>query len=250
MDSPVFILSTGRTGTQFFEDYINQTTDKAICKHEPKPSRRFKFLSNLYLNNKVSDETIINIYKLSRKKLFKEIYNNMYLESSNFMFGCIPSLNKHYNNIKIIHIVRHPVDYVISHLNHGFWRGHKKIFARYVPYWLENVNTQSSLKNRAVSILSARWNYVNKQIASYAKTNAYILIKFEDLFSKDKQTSSETLNQIRDFLNISLLNEQENNAWLGKPKNFSKRSYQLSANERNFIFENNKELMIEYGYNE
>jgi hypothetical protein len=61
MDSPVFILSTGRTGTQFFEDYINQTTDNAVCKHEPKPSRRFKFLSNLYMNDKISDKTIINI---------------------------------------------------------------------------------------------------------------------------------------------------------------------------------------------
>jgi hypothetical protein len=166
------------------------------------------------------------------------------------MFGCIPALNKYYNSIKIIHIVRHPVDYVISHLNHGFWRGHKKIFAKYVPYWLEKLEIDESNASKPIKILSIRWNYVNQQIASYSKTNDYLIIKFEDLFSKDKHISSETLNQVRQFLDIPLLTEKENNSWLGKPKNFSKRSYQLSTEDRKYVYKNNEQLILEYGYNE
>jgi hypothetical protein len=248
MNSLIFILSTGRTGTQFFEDYINQTTENAVCRHEPKPSRRFKFLSNLYLNDKVSDKTIINIYTFSRKNLFKNISGKTYIESSNFLFGCVSALNNYYNHIKIIHIVRNPVDYVISHLNHGFWRGYKKFFAKYIPYWLEKLETDDSKVSKPISTLSTRWNYVNKQIANYSKTNDYLFIKFEDLFSQDKHIASETLNKVRHFIDLPLLPELKNNLWLGKPKNFSKKSYQLTTLEKEYIKEYNKQLMSEYGY--
>jgi hypothetical protein len=248
MNSPVFILSTGRTGTQFFENYINQTSDEALCKHEPKPSRRFKFLSNLYLNNHVSESTIINIYKYSRKNLLKKTDNKLYIESSNFMFGCIPALNQYFPNIKIVHIVRHPVTYIESHLNHGFWNGHKKFFAKYIPFWLEKMNIKDI--SDPVNILTERWNYVNKQIESYTQTNDYLFIRFEDLFSKDNHLSSVQLNTIREFCGIPLLREQENHQWVGKPKNFSSQKYHLSISDKEFILTHNKELMKEYSYHE
>lgn len=233
MDSPVFILSTGRTGTQFFEDYINQTTNKAICKHEPKPSRRFKFLSNLYLNQKISDRTVIDIYNFSRKSLFKTLDNTIYIESNNFIFGCIPALNQHYPNIKIIHIVRHPVSYIESHLNHGFWKGHKKFFAKHVPYWLEKMDVDT--KNEPVKLLGARWKYVNEQIESYKETNDYLMVRFENIFSKDQEKASEKLNMIRTFIGIKRLTTEENSNWLAKPKNSSKEEKNLKSNINNYI---------------
>ncbi len=248
MNSPIFILSTGRTGTQFFEEYINQTSERTLCKHEPKPSRRFKFLSNMYLNNKISDKTIINIYELSRKKIFKNIGKKTYIESSNFIFGCIPALNNHYPNIKIIHIVRHPVNYVISHLNHGFWKGHKKLIAKHVPYWLEKLDSNEYESSIPIKILATRWNYVNKQIESYSKTNEYLFIKFEDLFTKETMIASKTLNKVREFCGISLVSEQVNDEWIRKPKNISTKNYNLTSLDRELIFNINKKLMQEYEY--
>lgn len=246
MDSPVFILSTGRTGTQFFEDYINQTSDAAVCRHEPWPSRRFKFLSNLYLNQKVSHRLVGRIYQRSRRKLFRTLGNRTYIESSNFIFGCMPSLNEIYNDVRIIHIVRHPVSYVSSHLGKGFWRGHKRFFAKYVPYWLEKLNVED--RSDPIQLLAARWNYVNRQIGSYAVSNPYLRFSFEELFSEEAGASSARLNQIREFCGLSPLDQRENDKWLQQPKNVSRRKDALEPGEIAFILASCSDLMKEYQY--
>lgn len=248
MDSPVFILSTGRTGTQFFKDYINGTPGNAYCRHEPGPSRRFKFLSNLYLNGKAGSNLIVQTYLGSRKRLFLRNQGLTYIESSNFMFGCIPSLNTHYEDIRIIHIVRNPVDYVKSHLNHGFWRGHKKFFALYIPYWLEKLEV--STPSDPVDLLSSRWNYVNRQIQTYSESNKYLRVKFEELFSGDSKLSSSELNRIRIFCELPELEEAENALWLKRPKNRSKGNHSLKSEEKGLILKNTEALMKEYGYHE
>jgi len=242
----VFVLSTGRTGTQFFEDYINGTSETAYCRHEPRPSRRFKFLSNMYLNGKVSPAFVSKTYTRSRSSLFRHHPGKIYIESSNFMFGCIPALNEVYENIRIIHIVRHPLGYIKSHLNHGFWKGHKKLFAKYVPYWLENLESKSP--KDPIDLLSARWNYVNRQIQSYSDSNPYLLVKFEDLFSGDLEKSASLLNQIRQFCGLDNLDEKENMDWISHPKNRSARSYSLSGEQEALIVKNTKNLMKEYLY--
>jgi len=246
MNSPIFILSTGRTGTQFFEDYINQTSNKALCKHEPRPSWRFKFLSNMYLNNKISGKTITTIYRFSRKSLFNDINSKIYIESSNFIFGCINALNEYYNNIKIIHIIRHPVTYIESHLNHGFWKGHKKIFAKYIPFWLERINIQNH--SNPVHILSERWNYVNTQISLYRETNKYTLVKFEDLFSENRKLASETLNGVRKFCSLNPVDITVNLKWLEKPKNYSRNKFIMDEKDKNYIYKNNKSIMLSFNY--
>lgn len=248
MDSPVFILSTGRTGTQFFEDYINQTTTDAVCRHEPAPSRRFKFLSNLYLAQKVNPAFIKKIYRRSRSRLFRKVGDKRYIESSNFLFGCIPPLNGLYSDIKVIHIVRHPVGYTKSHLGHGFWKGHKKFFARHVPYWMEQMEVADS--SNPIQLLSARWNLVNRQISSYAQTNSYLLVRFEELFSRDLQKSSMKLNQIRKFCGLEALNEEENIAWLQRPKNYSRRKQVLKPDEVETILKKCAHYMQEFQYHE
>ena len=247
MPDPVFILSTGRTGTQFFEDYFNQTSE-AVCRHEPWPSRRFKFLSNLYLNQKVSARRLGRIYLSSRKKLFASLHGRSYIESSNFLFGCVPALKQIYDDVRIVHLVRHPQSYVSSHLGKGFWRGHKRFFARFVPYWLEKLELEK--QNDPIEILAARWNYVNRQIASYEADYPYLLIRFEDLFSKDIHTASDTLNQIREFCDLPVMDARENERWLQTPKNVSRRKHTLKSAEKAYILSQCSGLMREYDYSQ
>jgi len=245
MLSPVFILSTGRTGTQFFEDYFNQTSE-AVCRHEPWPSRRFKFLSNLYLNHKVGSQRVGSIYRNSRKKLFGSLQGRSYIESSNFIFGCMTPLKEIYGKVKIIHIVRHPVSYVSSHLGKGFWKGHKRFFASYVPYWLEKLPVED--RSDPIQLLAARWNYVNRQIDSYADGHPYLRIRFEELFSEDAGISSQRLNQIREFCGLTPLDPSENEGWLLHPKNVSRHKQALKPEEVESILESCSELMKEYHY--
>jgi len=246
MLSPVFILSTGRTGTQFFESYINGTSQDALCLHEPKPSRRFKFLSNMLLQERVSVQSVNRIYQHSRRSLFSSLQDKVYIESSNFMFGCIPALNEIYGDIRIIHMVRHPLTYVRSHLGKGFWRGHKRIFARYVPYWLEDLDMAK--KEGPVALLAARWVYVNRQIASYQESNPYLRIRFEDLFSGAEKGSSDQLNLIRSFCGLPDLEPEINAEWIRHPKNPSSRTYTLEPDDQQQIYAICGSLMKDFQY--
>lgn len=245
MPDPVYLLSTGRTGTQFFEDYFNQTS-AALCRHEPWPSRRFKFLSNLYLNQKVSSRRVGKIYQNSRKKLFRSLQGRTYIESSNFLFGCMAPLREVSGGLKVIHLVRHPASYISSHLGKGFWRGHKRFFARRVPYWLERLNVED--RSDPMQLLAARWNYVNRQIGSYSADFPYLRVRFEDLFSEDPETSSGTLNRIREFCGLAPLEAEENVRWLRRPKNVSRHKLVLPAGQVESIQASCSVLMHEYGY--
>jgi hypothetical protein len=245
MPDPVYLLSTGRTGTQFFEDYFNQTSS-ALCRHEPWPSRRFKFLSNLYLNRKVSSGRVGKIYQNSRKKLFRSLEGRTYIESSNFLFGCMAPLSEVFRELKVIHLVRHPVSYVSSHLGKGFWRGHKRFFARRVPYWLETMRVED--RSDPIQLLAARWDYVNRQIGSYAADYPYLRIRFEDLFSENIEASSGTLNTIREFCGLVPLETEENVRWLRHPKNAARHKQLLHPLDVESIQASCSALMQEYGY--
>ena len=122
-----FILSTGRTGTQFFEEFLSANFKNTLCLQEPKPSRRFKFYSNLLSQNKISENFVSKQYLKLRKKILNTNNLKLYVESNNFIFGCINAFRDNISNIYILHLIRHPEKYIISHLNHGFWGGYKKL---------------------------------------------------------------------------------------------------------------------------
>ena len=246
MVNPVFILSTGRTGTQFFEDYISDTSKMAFCLHEPHPSRRFKFYSNMYLEGKISDEKIISQFLKCRRKIFPKTPEKKYIESSNFMFGCIPSLSTHFKKIGVIHIIRHPETYVKSHLNHGFWRGYKKFFARHVPFWLEQLDVKDP--NDPVELLAARWVLVNQQIASYASIIPYLSVRFEDLFSSDPSSSIAEIRRIREFCDIEPAKDEDTLKWINKPKNISRKKTNLTNKDHNTIVQNTADAASTFGY--
>ncbi|MFP4168038.1 MAG: hypothetical protein ACLFSY_04220 [Desulfonatronovibrionaceae bacterium] len=242
-----FILSTGRTGTHFFEKYINSTCERHICLHEPKPSRRFKILSNLYIQGKISDQFVFYRYLQARKRYFKGNKGCSFVESNNFMFGCIPAISKYLNNVNVIHIVRHPVSYIISHLNHGFWRGRKKVIAKYMPYWLEDIGR----KDDPVRILARRWGYVNERINSYNPLLRYMCIRFEDLFDRDEQGALSAINSVRRFLGCPELSDSLNYKFIKKPTNVSRGKQGLTdLHPRDIDYVNTQlgPLMKKFGY--
>lgn len=246
-----FILSTGRTGTHFFKNYLNFTCDRMNCLHEPKPSRIFKIYSNMYLNNKIKPKLIYKKYIVARQRYFEKLHDCDYVESNNFIFGCVPALNHFLHNILIVHIIRHPVDYIVSHLNHGFWNIKKKLFAKYCPYWLENIHIDEELKNDPVIMLAERWKYVNEQIKRYKESNMYMNTKFENLFNENKNISVSEINRIRKFLNCDTLSDARNIHWLSRPTNTSKKSqgHELVKEfHLKYINDNLWPLMQEYNY--
>ena len=235
MNKFTLITSTGRTGTMFFRDYLSQTCENTICLHEPTPSRVFRLLSNLTLAGKIPTSVSGNLFRSMRSRLSRG-YDN-YIESSNFLFGCIPSLNECFDSVRIIHLTRHPVTYAQSHMAHGFWRGSKKWMTKFLPYWFEGQDTP---KQDPYILLFLRWAYMNKIIATSEQTNPYLRVKFEDLFSSNREDASEHLNKIRDFLGFSPTDVLENTKWLETPRNASRKKEALDVRTKyeEFICDN------------
>ncbi len=242
------ITSTGRTGTMFFEDYLTETCTKTLCLHEPPPSRIFKFLSNMIISSNSFSNLTGTLYKGFRKSILSSKSIDHYIESNNFLFGCIPSLNGKIEGIRVVHLIRHPVNYAISHMGHGFWKGYKGFTARYIPFWLENIDNPGK---DPYEVLFLRWCLVNSVIAQTKETNPYLLVKFEDLFSSDNDLSSSTLNSVREFLGFSALTSEENSKWLSVPKNTSskkKEPNRITTKYSSFLLENCTKELKEFKY--
>lgn len=246
----VFILSTGRTGTMFFQDYINETCDDFRCLHEPVPSRRFIFLSNMFQARKISSDLFTKIYLKSRKKLFNETKESNFVESSNFMSGGVFALNKNMPNIKIIHLVRHPQDYVKSHYDYGYWKGYKKIVRKFVPFSVERLPLTASERQDPFLVLYSRWKEINNMIAKYKDTNEYLMLRFEDVFKSDPIDALSQLNTLRKFIGANKIGLEDNLKWLSKPKNVSvKKPTNSILEEYKWYAESHlKECMDKYDY--
>lgn len=247
-----FILSTARTGTQFFESYINQTSQHSVCLHEPKPSRVFKLASNYHLQYGIKAKNVLKAFELSRTKYLKTFQDKeQYIESNNFVFGLMLPLARNYPNLRVLHIVRNPCAYIQSHLNHGFWVGIKKFIAKNVPFWLENLALDKEKANDPVYILAARWFYVNRQILEYQTHVNFRMVRFENLFSENKNLAVKELNQIRDFFELETIADSENLRFLAKPKNKSKKQedkFRIQQKHIDFINAQDPELLEKLGY--
>ncbi len=244
-----FILSTGRTGTMFFEDYINKTCTNALCRHEPKPSRRFIPLSNMHYERKISSERFNKAYFTARKSLFK-VCPTIYIESSNFMWSGVFSLNKSIENIKILHLVRHPQDYIKSHYDYGFWNGYKRLVRRNIPYFVADLPLSKRQKKDPIMVLAARWKLINETLMLYKKTNPYLQIRFEDIFKSGPKKGAEELARVRDFFGLESYSQQKTEAILSKPKNTSKKkdTAHIIDSYNSYIESELKELMELYKY--
>ncbi len=203
---PVLIVSTGRTGTKAIATYFDRLYESVTAYHEPKPSRRFRIISNLYLCNKISTETSAKVISHSRRRILSNISTPYYIESNPFMYGCLDGLKLIFPSIKIIHITRDPRTYIPSHINHGFYTGIKGLAGRHFPYWAlkpDNYQPLSGLRWHNMNKLERLawiWNTVNTEIGRRKEVfkENYLHLRFEDIFS-DK---ADGLNKMAEWLGL------------------------------------------------
>jgi hypothetical protein len=141
---PVFISSTGRTGTQFLADGLSSMIDDSTAYHEPgvlwitRPfdiikkvmkfgpyhmslgqldiNRSMYILSNQRAAGRVSDKEALSYLKKMRDSLITNENGKIYIESSGHLFGILDLIPQVYPNAKIIYIVRDPRSWIASAL--------------------------------------------------------------------------------------------------------------------------------------
>ncbi|MFB6258638.1 MAG: sulfotransferase [Flavobacteriales bacterium] len=114
---PVFILSTGRTGTDFFTRLFNEVVPEAWSLHEPRPAFRRRGQKLLAGPPSRFD---IEYFRIPRMYWNRKRREELYVETNYHLFACIPLIRKAFPEAFIVHIVRDGREVVTSWLNK--WR--------------------------------------------------------------------------------------------------------------------------------
>lgn len=206
-----FIVSTGRTGTKFFETFINQQEGNAHCFHEPKPD--LFTLGVQKMRSNLSTGAIVKEIKSNRFRYLTQLRKkklDIYIESNPFLSLLLPELRIAFPGCKILIIVRDPLDYINSILN-------KRIGPNKDLYPYGNKDRRERLAatdfpddpycddwetfSRAEKV-AWYWNKCNSILyqESFGYQNAMV-VRFEDVFNT---SDLKGLNDIVDFLGMKL----------------------------------------------
>ena len=235
---PVFVVSTGRAGSELLVKLMNKSKMGSIY-HEPRP--RMFYSSKLIFEKKIDIQSKQVAYLNARYDLLKKAYleENRFVETNNRNSFFIVALSKLFPKSKFIHLVRHPGDFVRSGIRRKYYRGNENDDSRITP--LADEEIYSSWANLSdIQKIGWLWNTTNDFIERekvHLNENNFLLIKSEDLFSKP-----DTYNEICNFLDHPLLSQKRIRSVISKPINKQKQSFypkwkQWSKIEKNFLVE-------------
>jgi hypothetical protein len=207
-----FIVSTGRTGTQFFESFFNNHFPEVLCLHEPAPDG-FDLGINKIREDLQKEQIVLWLHR-NRSQVASRLVQRgaaIYVESNPFFSLLIPELRTAFPDCRFLWIVRDPKTYVVSAYNKS------PVGDRVMFFYATNDH-----RNRmtALDFLNDRWRnewpqfdrfqricwYWNKCNAILEKELANqgdaLLIKFEQLF--DPEGNWRGMTRVLEFFGIHL----------------------------------------------
>lgn len=201
------IVSTGRTGTEFFAKFISKKTDTIVAKHEPQDD-----LFNLnisFLSNQMSSYTALMSLAYKRADIRKELAEkSIYIESNNNLSGLLPIAYRLFPKVNTVFIVRDGIDFVISEYSKYTLVNGDKRFVFSDQDVRVRPNSDMFPENHFYGKWSNMdrferacwyWNYINERIASTINLDS-LTVKFEDLFAG--QQSVDNINSVLEFLGV------------------------------------------------
>jgi hypothetical protein len=123
---PVFILTTGRSGSKFLAELLN-LSPAVNAFHEPRPT--LQYFSDFACHHQDQVETLTRIIDAARMEMVLEtcIKGKVFVESNQCLTFFAPALAGLFKNAKFVHLLRHPGDFVASavrkgwHINDSIW---------------------------------------------------------------------------------------------------------------------------------
>jgi hypothetical protein len=117
--SPVFILSTGRSGSKFLVELLNSSPN-VNAFHEPRPG--LEYFSDYAFHHGQEEETLMRMIDAVRMESILEVFikGKIYIESNQCMTFFAPAIARVFKKSKFVHIARHPGDFVRSAIRKGW----------------------------------------------------------------------------------------------------------------------------------
>ncbi len=182
-----FIISTGRTGTQFLARFFNEFKS-VYSVHEPKPD--FVKLGVDYAYGQVDKSKAVKKIERGRRAICKDVKRHgkdMYVESNNRVFSLIGALDEVFDDYKIIHIVRDGRDYVRSGMSRDWWYTDKDWNPRMKASEFKDDPYRDKWEDMSrFEKICWRWQKKDGIIyESLIDKDNFIRLKFEDIFKDE-----------------------------------------------------------------
>jgi ribonuclease HI len=201
---PIFMVSTGRTGTQFFGRAFNALPG-IMATHEPRPD--FLDLAMRYARGQCSTHQAEQTLRQKRGALLREAQRQHcthYLESNNRFFALLAPLRRVFPEALLVHVVRDGREYVRSGMSRPWYteqdqelRRGRRLRALDFPDdpWHQAWNTLSRFEK-----ICWRWQKKDNLIASALEEDPLaITIRFETLFDHSQEAG---FRRLWDFLGL------------------------------------------------
>ena len=201
--SPIFVLSTGRTGTKYLAKIMNYSK-YAMAYHEPRPT--LQYFSNYAFRNQKKIEVLEKIIDSARNELILDSFNKnkQYIETNHCITFFAPVIKDLYKSSKFIHLIRHPAEFVRSALRKG-WYINDTIWE------IGRVKMEKEDRWNSMDIISKLiylWNCTNLFIENFKENirnkSRVITIKSNDIFS-----NTNTLVEIFNFAGIKIIGKNK-----------------------------------------
>lgn len=211
----VFVVSGGRTGTQFLGDLMSSVIENCYSEHEPDIFRGFernsfahlrrfgiwnviigralgltgiRVLGTRYLTGKSDFAETAHKMRTHRCNYHTTIGQGLLIESYYAWWTVAPRLGEIFPGSKVVGVVRDPKQWIES------WR--KKAERRAEGHWTHKlppgpINAQSVGDQQwagswerlsEIGKLAWQWSYINQQIIQNADSGSSAIYKFEEIF--------------------------------------------------------------------
>lgn len=203
---PILIISTGRTGTIFLARLFADLYPDAASYHERGNSRPIQILTNMHFSHLFPKNGVKTAWRLFKGKEIETCEKAFHIDANNFLYGLASIAPELYPNLKVLHIVRDPRDYVTSQLNFSRQKRTSFIGNYLVPFWQPNPFLVGELPlSRSFGFTRFEkycwvWDFKNRVMSKLeGSATPYLCIRFEELFSSQPEAA---FRHITDFFGL------------------------------------------------
>lgn len=210
---PIIIVSTGRTGTEFFSKLFAEIYSEQVdAYHERGASRPIQILTNMYFEHFLPLSILRMGWTIFKGREIPSCKKEFHIDSNCFLYGLVALAPDLYPGLKIIHIVRDPREYVTSHLNYALQKNTSFVANYLVPFWQPNpfligeVSWKRLINFSRFERYSWIWDFKNRKMESIeASPVPYLRLRFEDIFRNNDPTPA--FQSMVEFIGLPLISD-------------------------------------------
>ena len=261
--NPIFFLSTGRTGTDFFTQLLGKSDNVQVfhspsnlfCNAQSELIEQGKIAYEMYkkygFNDERTNKLTAQIFMAAREDLLYKTYlhNKIYIETNNRITFLAPAIKCIFPNAKFIHLYRHPGEFIRSGIRRRYYSSNSiHETGRLVPLKMTKYFSDWSNFDE-IQKIAWLWSETNNFIGNFLET-----LNSDDYFNFNfNHLTTTNIENLLKFLQIEDIDSELIEKTINKPTNTQKAGFfpeykEWNQDDKNKVIDLCEELNLKYGY--